>query len=69
MPGLQGLARYVADTVAGKLTAGPPVEVTRFDGTAADAARYARFDLWGERSVQMDGGVYYLTGGEVVYTP
>lgn len=68
-PGWQGLARYVADTAAGTLTARAPVEATRFDGTAADAARYARFDLWGERSVQMDTGVYYLTGGEVVYAP
>ncbi len=68
-PGWQGLARYVADTAAGTLTARAPLEATRFDGTAADAARYARFDLWGERSVQMDTGVYYLTGGEVVYAP
>ena len=68
-PGWQGLARYVADTTAGTLTARAPVEATRFDGTAAVAARYARFDLWGERSVQMDAGVYYLTGGDVVYAP
>ena len=68
-PGWQGLARYVADTAAGTLTARPPVEATRFDGTAADAARHARFDLSGERSVQMDTGAYYLTGGEVVYAP
>jgi hypothetical protein len=68
-PGWQGLARYVADTAAGTLTARAPVEATRFDGTTADAARYARYDLWGERSVQMATGAYYLTGGDVVHAP
>jgi len=67
--GWQGLARYVADTAAGTLSARPGVQATRFDGSPADAARYARFDLAGERSVQMDSGAYYLTGGEVVYAP
>ncbi len=68
-PVWQGLARYVADTAAGTLTARPGVQATRFDGSAADGSRYARFDLAGERSVQMDTGAYYLTGGEVVYAP
>lgn len=68
-PGWQGLARYVADTAAGTLTARPGVQATRFDGSAADGPRYARFDLAGERSVQMDTGAYYLSGGEVVYAP
>ncbi len=68
-PGWQGLARYVADAAAGTLTARPAMESVRFDGTEADAARYARFDLAGERSVQTDHGVYYLSGGDVVYAP
>ena len=68
-PGWQGLARYVADTVAGTLTARPGVQATRFDGTSADGPRYTRFDLAGERSVQMGSGAYYLTGGEVVFAP
>lgn len=68
-PGWQGLARYVADTASGTLTARPGVQATRFDGSQADGPRYARFDLAGERSVQMDTGAYYLTGGEVVHAP
>lgn len=68
-PVWQGLARYVADTASGTLTARPSVQATRFDGSAADGPRYARFDLAGERSVQMDTGAYYLSGGEVVHAP
>lgn len=68
-PAWQGLARYTADTAAGTLVARTPVQATRFDGSAADGPRYALFDLAGERSVQMDTGAYYLTGGDVVYAP
>lgn len=65
----QGLARYTVDTTAGTLAERALVPATTFDGTGADAARYSRYDLATERSVQMGTGAYYLSGGEVIHSP
>ncbi len=65
----QGLTRFVADTGAGTLVQQATVVATRFDGTVADAERYARYDVTTERSVQSTLGAYYLSGGEVRFAP
>lgn len=68
-PAYQGLARWHVDTATGAIGERPLVLATRFDGTAADGQRYARYNLAAERSVQTGKGAYYLSGGEVVFAP
>lgn len=65
----QGLARFTVDTAAGTLAERPLVLATRFDASSADLARYIRYELAKERSVQTAAGAYYLSGGELVFAP
>lgn len=66
---VQGLARYVADTVAGTLAENPLAVAIRFDGSASDSERYGRYGLGKERSFQTVAGAYYLSGGDVSFVP
>lgn len=65
----QGLARYTVDTAAGTLAERPMVLATEFHATQDDLARYIRYELAKERSVQMATGAYYLSGGDVRHAP
>jgi hypothetical protein len=66
--GEQGAARWEINTNTGTLTPRSMLVTTTLTGAEPPVPGWnAQYDLWNERSLQIDNGVYQLSGGQTFY--
>ena len=66
--GEQGAARWEINTNTGTLTPRSMLVTTTLTGAQPPVPGWnAQYDLWNERSLQIDNGVYQLSGGQTFY--
>ncbi|MFY3383720.1 beta-propeller domain-containing protein [Paracidovorax sp. MALMAid1276] len=65
--GLQGAARWEVNTTQGTLTQRSMLVTSALLSTPPDGGWNAQFDLFNERSLQVDAAVYQISGGQTFY--
>ncbi|MFN4121508.1 beta-propeller domain-containing protein [Acidovorax sp.] len=65
--GLQGAARWEVNTTQGTLTQRSMLVTSTLLSTPPDSGWNAQFDLYNERSLQVDAAVYQVSGGQTFY--